>query len=160
MQDTNSLSKLNTMYQLVLESNIITYYPATDTTAYIECSFVNKSANPIIIDTTVFKTFTLFTCNHRWPLHLHRFEIQATKDSSFILMPNEKIVVFRATLKNLCFSDEYMWDWAGHPAPPKTPIHVSFSEQEEYLNETCLYFAYNIDGIVVLSNILKLKINE
>lgn len=55
----------NTNYHLVIESNVVIYSPARDMTAYLECVFVNKSKNSIIIDTTIFKNFTLFTCNHR-----------------------------------------------------------------------------------------------
>lgn len=159
-KNTDSLSRLITKYHLVIESNITTYYPVADTMAYIECRFVNKSTNSIFIDTTIFKSFTLFTCNHKWPLYLWRFDVSAIKDSSGILQPNEEIVLFRATLENLCFSKKYMWDWIAHPSPPKSPIYISFSEQKEYLNETCFYFAYNIDGILVLSNILKLNIRK
>lgn len=158
--NTDSLSKQKTSYKLVIKSNIANYYPATDTTSYIECSFVNKSANSIFIDATIFENFTLFTCNHRWPLHLWKFETSALKNSSYELSPNEELIIFRTSLKNLCFSNNYMWDWTGHPAPPKSPIWVSFSKKEEYLDKTCLYFAYNIDGVIVLSNILKLKIKE
>ncbi len=159
-KNIDSLSKLNIKYQLVIESNINTYYPATDTSAYIKCRFVNKSKNTVLIDTLIFKNFMLSTCNHRWPLHMWEFEIPAIKNSSYKLKPNEEILVFSATLKKLCFSDKYMWDWSGHPSPPKSPIHVPFSGQEEYLNETCLYFSYNIDGVIVLSNILKLKVKK
>lgn len=150
----------NTNYHLVIESNVVIYSPARDMTAYLECVFVNKSKNSIIIDTTIFKNFTLFTCNHRWPLHLWKFEVSVVKDFFYILNPNEELVVFRASFNDLCFSNKFMWDWTAHPAPPKSPIYVSFSEKEEYLNETCLYFAYNIDGILVLLNILKLNIRK
>jgi hypothetical protein len=155
---SDTLANTKLLFEPVIKSSTLNYHPKADSTSYIECCFINRSNNSVLVDSTIFSKFRLFTCNHKWPLYMYNFKKSNHDDSIYTLGPNEEIMVFKATLKDICFSENYNWSWIGHPVPPSSPIYKSFSADYSFVDEICIFFAYKINGVLHTSNTLKIKV--
>ena len=160
-------------FDLLIECNTDSYTPGKDEEAKFICSIINNKDEEVNLDIAMTSDkFVIYGKGkeHRWPLHLWKYEEDENFKKDLILIkPREKAVIFEEFLNNLFFQREklekeeeahsiWLWDWIAHPMPPESPIHTY--RGEGYEESAIFWFILNIDGEILESNKVTLIVEE